>query len=542
MKKGLTLLTTAAVALSMLSSTALANTTKTTADYKDLVNVDTALKTKLDTLLAQGIFEGVSEDSFGISQNMTRAQFAKVAALVFGLKVDAAVQASSFTDVRSDDTANGWAIPYIEAAKKAGLIDGMTDTTFAPGENVTVGQLDTVFLKGLGKTVNTTGTPWYADAVKQAKEANIHPGDKAGDAVATREDLVVGAYGSLPSSPSAENKQVSVTSVQASGDQAVQVKLDKAVDATKATLTLSKDGSVVATSTAWAFSNDSATLTLTGDTKLSNGSYSVTLGGLDTASIKTATGSFTVGTITSTGKYKYSTASSYELSSVIDSNLTSAATGSNGSVPKAEAEDPTLSKLAKEVEITVTNESGEEVTTPGLVQTITSSNPSVVKAAVSADHKGYILGDKAGTATIHVTYATISGERNQVSIPVTVTNTAISAQTVEARTTSITAYATVTNGVYSSQFNGYEKMDLKVTDNFGTEYEQDEIAYYNFALNTYFTAEDITGDPQNGPVGTVTFDKAGNVQITGNVTRFTLVSVLFNDKRAYADVTVVKQN
>lgn len=540
MKKGLTMITTAAVALSMLASTAMANTTKTTSDYKDLANVESGLKTKLDTLLAKGIFEGVSEDSFGISQNMTRAQFAKVAALVFGLKVDTTVQTSSFKDVLANDPANGWAIPYIEAAKKAGLIDGMTDTTFAPGENVTVGQLDTVFLKGLGKTVNTTSTPWFTDAVKQAKEANIHPADKAGDAVATRADLVVGAYGSLPASPSAEDKQVSVASAQASGDQAVQVKLDKAVDATKATLTLSKDGSVVTTSTAWSMDNNSATLTLTDDVKLTNGTYTVTLGGLDSSSIKTATTAFTVGTLTTTGKYKYSTASSYELSSVIDSGLTSVATGNDGSVTKNEAEDPTVSKLAKEVEITVTNESGEEVSTPGLVQSITSSNPNVVKVAVSADHKGYILGNKVGTATIYVTYATVSGDMNQISIPVNVTNTAISAQTVEARTTSITAHSTVTNGVYSSQFNAYEKMDLKVTDNFGTEYEQDEIAYYNFALNTYFIAEDVTGDPQNGPVGTVTFDKAGNVQITGNVTNFTLTSVLFNDKRAYANVTVRK--
>ncbi|WP_028552710.1 S-layer homology domain-containing protein [Paenibacillus sp. UNC451MF] len=541
MKKSLTLITTAAVALTMLSSTAMANTTKTTSDYKDLTNVEAGLKTKLDTLLAKGIFEGVSEDSFGISQNMTRAQFAKVASLVFGLKVDATIQTSSFTDVHSDDPANGWAIPYIEAAKKAGLIDGMTDTTFAPGENVTVGQLDTVFLKGLGKTVNTTGTPWFADAVNQAKDANIHPADKAGDAVATRADLVVGAYGSLPTSPSVENKQVSIASVQASGDQVVKVTLDKAVDTSKATLTLSKEGSVISTNTTWSTDNNSATLTLTGDVKMTNGSYTVTLGGLDSSSVKTATGTFTAGTSSTTSNYTYFTPESYELTSVIDSGLTNSATGTNGSATKADAEDPTLSKFAKEVEITVTNSSGEEVSTPGLIQTITSSNPNVVKVAVSSDHKGYILGDKVGTATISVTYTTISGDVKQISIPVNVKNEAFTAQSVEARDTSITAYATVTNGVYSSQFNAFEEMDLKVTDNYGTEYEQNEIAKYNFALNTYFITEDISGDPANGPVGTVAIDKSGNVQITGNVTKFTLIFSSFNDKRAYADVTVRKQ-
>ncbi|WP_420871939.1 S-layer homology domain-containing protein [Cohnella rhizosphaerae] len=62
---------------------------------------------------------GVSDDKFGIEENMTRAQFAKVLTLIYGVQVNDDVQVSSFNDVKADDAANGWAIKYIEAAKKS---------------------------------------------------------------------------------------------------------------------------------------------------------------------------------------------------------------------------------------------------------------------------------------------------------------------------------------------------------------------------------------------------------------------------------------
>jgi hypothetical protein len=49
---------------------------------------------------------------------------------------------------------------------------------------------------------------------------------------------------------------------------------------------------------------------------------------------------------------------------------------------------------------------------------------------------------------------------------------------------SFTQAATVSNGVYTSQFNAYDKMELKITDNYGIEYNTDEVRRYNFALGT----------------------------------------------------------
>ncbi|UUZ89941.1 S-layer homology domain-containing protein [Paenibacillus sp. P25] len=411
MKKSLTLLTAAAVALSTFTSAAFADTSKSTSDFKDLAGIDAGLKSKMDSLLSKGIFEGVSSDSFGISQNMTRAQFAKVAALVFGLQVDPTLRTSGFTDVRADDAANGWAIPYIEAARKAGLIDGMTDTSFAPGEQVTIGQLDTVLVKGLGKAVNTAASPWYADAVKQASELGVHPAGKSGDMAATRADLVEGAYGALAASgkPRGQAQPVSIVSVQASGDHAVQVTLDQAVDTSKAVLSLSKDGAVLPTTVAWSDNRQSAALTLSGDAKLSVGSYTVTLSGLDPASVKTATGTLTVTPSANDGDLQYSIGDTYDLSGVIENGITALATGRDGQVTRAEAEDPAFSKFAKEIVFSATSASGSTVALPGIVQSVTSSNPGVVKTAVTPDHKGYILGNKAGKATVSVVFSTTGG-------------------------------------------------------------------------------------------------------------------------------------
>lgn len=309
MKKGLSLVLSTAMAVSMFASVAMAETAtttttttnaateaakvKTSADFKDLSGISAELKTKIDALLAKGVFDGVSEDSFGIDQNMTRAQAAKVLTLIYGIKVDDSVKTSSFSDVKADDSANGWAIPYIEAAKKAGLVDGVTDSTFVPGQNVTLGQFATMLVKGLGKTVDVTGTPWYKDAVAQAIALKILPEGTDGAKAATRGDLVVGAFGGQAAHASLnEPAKVSVKEVKATGAKLVQVSLDRKVDASKATLTLKRGTTEVKTTAKFDADNKTATLTLT-DTKLTAGEYNVTLAGVDASEIENATAKFT---------------------------------------------------------------------------------------------------------------------------------------------------------------------------------------------------------------------------------------------------------
>ena len=85
MKKTLSVVLTSAMAFSMFSSVAFG---KTSADFTDLKDLDAATKAKFDAMITAGIFDGVSDTTFGLKDEMNRAQFAKVAALIMGLEVN----------------------------------------------------------------------------------------------------------------------------------------------------------------------------------------------------------------------------------------------------------------------------------------------------------------------------------------------------------------------------------------------------------------------------------------------------------------------
>lgn len=136
---------------------------KTSADFTDLKDLDAATKAKFDALISAGVFEGVAEGTFGLKDEMNRAQFAKVAALIFDLEVDKDSQTSSFKDVKADDPANGYAVPYIEAVKAAGITDGYGDGVYDPAGKVTKEQLATFLIRGLGKNAEAQATPGVND-------------------------------------------------------------------------------------------------------------------------------------------------------------------------------------------------------------------------------------------------------------------------------------------------------------------------------------------------------------------------------------------
>ncbi|MDF2962342.1 MAG: S-layer protein [Paenibacillus sp.] len=209
MKKSLPVLLTAAMAFSMFSSVALgAGNGKSSADFSDLSHLDAASKVKFDALISAGIFDGVGgEGTFGLNDKMNRAQFAKAAALIFGLPVDASLNSSSFADVSAGDPANGYALPYIEALKKANLTDGSGANLYNPAGEVTKEQLAAFLIRGLNKeaeakeaqgTKDPTVSDWaqgYAALAHQLKlMENGADGMFGGTTAATRELLVTSSY------------------------------------------------------------------------------------------------------------------------------------------------------------------------------------------------------------------------------------------------------------------------------------------------------------------------------------------------------------
>ncbi|MGG1515507.1 S-layer homology domain-containing protein [Paenibacillus oryzisoli] len=304
MKRSLSVISSAVLAFSLLTSAAYAvesqstppvastaaAVVKTTEDYQDLAQVDSELKAKIDALLALGIMEGKG-DTFDLTGSMTRAEAAKVAAKIFKLTVD--VQApSSFKDVDAADEAIAWAIPYIEAAKAKGVIEGVAEDVFSPSEPVTLGQLAAILVRGFGKAADVqTTTPWYDGYLAVAKANGVDLG-ASGDATATRAELVAGAYAAQQVIENlSKPAKASVKEVKQLGVKTVSVVLDRDVDPAKAKLALTKGTTSLGTSVVWGDDKQSATLTLT-DVKLGDADYAVTLGGLDAVDIDQAKGMF----------------------------------------------------------------------------------------------------------------------------------------------------------------------------------------------------------------------------------------------------------
>jgi methionine-rich copper-binding protein CopC len=282
MKKTLSVVLTSAMALSMFSSVAFG---KTSADFTDLKDLDAATKAKFDAMITAGIFDGVTDTNFGLKDEMNRAQFAKVAALIMGLEVNKDLKTSTFTDVSVTDAANGYALPYIEALKTAGVTDGYADGMYNPAGKVTKEQLATFLVRVLGQDAaakGKTGTDatvsgWAQGYVALALELKLLPagadGKFGGMANATRDLLVSGAYEAKQQYVPAG--KVSVTGVKATGAKKLTLTFNTAIDASKVTLSVNKGAATIALastdSAKW--SDDKKSVVLTTDSKLTAGTY-----------------------------------------------------------------------------------------------------------------------------------------------------------------------------------------------------------------------------------------------------------------------------
>ncbi|MEC0231436.1 S-layer homology domain-containing protein [Paenibacillus alba] len=288
MKKTLSIALTSAMAVSMFSSVAFG---KTSSDYSDLSQLDSATKVKFDAMISAGIFDGMTETTFGLKSQMNRAQFAKVAALLLKLPVNSGLRVSSYTDVSTYDQANGYALPYIEALKTAGITEGTSAWTYDPAGQVTKQELAAFLVRILGKQTEaesmtlTDGSVsnWAKGYVALAQQLKLVPetvGAFEGQMPATRELLVTGAY---------EAKQqyvpdkVSLIGAQAIGASKVKVWVNDLLDTKKATFMLSKGTMSVPVQATW--SDDGKWAVLEASSPLSEGDYTAEISGIDTTSV-----------------------------------------------------------------------------------------------------------------------------------------------------------------------------------------------------------------------------------------------------------------
>lgn len=134
--------------------------------------VGTDYEAAVGKLVALGIVQGYEDGTFKPEQNITRAEFSKIACYVIG--VQTAAELSKGTTKFKDVPATHWASGYINIASENALIKGYPDGTFKPEANVSYAEAITILVRalGLGPVVEGKGT-WPSNYLSKASEAKV---------------------------------------------------------------------------------------------------------------------------------------------------------------------------------------------------------------------------------------------------------------------------------------------------------------------------------------------------------------------------------
>ncbi|KQX58718.1 S-layer homology domain-containing protein [Paenibacillus sp. Root444D2] len=261
--------------------------------FGDLKSISKDDKKKINALLKMDAIDTASVDSFGLDQQITRAQLAKSVAIILGLRIDKAVATSNFSDVQSDDPTR----PYIEALKNSALTYDVVDK-FNPTGQVTRQELAMLLIKGLGldekakaempskdETVDSTYKSYVTYAIKQKIMTNQTEGKFSGSVPVTRKAFALAVYEAMQLHlTTAKPAKASIAEVKLMGTGKISVRLNRDVDSNKAILNVTKYGSDTAMPSSTVWSDDNMNATLETDA-LTYGKYTIELSGMDAGSI-----------------------------------------------------------------------------------------------------------------------------------------------------------------------------------------------------------------------------------------------------------------
>ena len=148
-------------------------------NFSDLDKTEWA-RESVETLAAKGIVDGVSEGKFEPMRNVTRAEFVKLIVSAFGMTNKKQV---SFSDVASDT----WYADSVSIAASNGIVNGISDTEFAPGLEITRQDAALIIYKcmkdlttavdGAEPTDMSQVADYAASAVKALYQSGIINGD-----------------------------------------------------------------------------------------------------------------------------------------------------------------------------------------------------------------------------------------------------------------------------------------------------------------------------------------------------------------------------
>ena len=154
-------------------------------DYKD-VKADSDYAVAIDVLSSLNILDGFEDGTFKADGKLTRAQAAKIVAIVHNAATTGKIKGQDevsalYANAQNSfvDCNNSWALPFINYCRITGLADGMTKTTYAPNRQLTGVQ----WLKLMLTTLNFdtakegyTGTGWDVNVLNRANEIGLTAG------------------------------------------------------------------------------------------------------------------------------------------------------------------------------------------------------------------------------------------------------------------------------------------------------------------------------------------------------------------------------
>jgi len=118
----------------------------------------------IETLAARGIVVGFPDGTFRPGAPVTRAEFVKMLVLTLGLHPGGS---TAFADV----PASAWYAPYVAAALHAGILEGLTPTTFGPGAHLTREEMAVLIARAL--RLRQTTALRFRDAAEIAPWARL---------------------------------------------------------------------------------------------------------------------------------------------------------------------------------------------------------------------------------------------------------------------------------------------------------------------------------------------------------------------------------
>ena len=142
----------------------------------------------IDRLYYLGIVNGVSKNEYAPEKSVTRAELSKMI-------VNIVARESGISDKNFSDIQNHWGKDFILKAASLGILNGYTDGSFKPDNEVTYAEAIAIIVRCLGYDglENNWSDVWYENYISKMKEINLNNGiaDFKANDFANRGDIAI---------------------------------------------------------------------------------------------------------------------------------------------------------------------------------------------------------------------------------------------------------------------------------------------------------------------------------------------------------------